>query len=121
VIAGHARCALDLSDGLLADLGHICQRSGVGARVEAARLPLSDSMRQHIDRHHDWTPALSGGEDYELCFTLSPAGERALREHYPEALAPYTCVGEIVPGQGVACTLPDGQGFNQGAGYDHFR
>ncbi len=119
-IARHARCALDISDGLMADLGHICARSGVGARIEVARLPLSNPLREYVAAHGDWSPALTGGEDYELCFTLPPEREAALRAVYPASLAPFRRIGEIVAGEGVECILPDGRRFEGGGGYDHF-
>lgn len=72
-LRGLASAAIDVSDGLAADLGHILRRSAVGAVLELDTLPLSDALRIHPQAR---TFALSGGDDYELCFTV-PAGRLA--------------------------------------------
>ena len=73
-LRGLASAAIDISDGLAQDLGHILSSSGVGAELELGRLPVSASL---LDFHKDdtarWALQLSGGDDYELCFTASPA------------------------------------------------
>ena len=68
-LRGVAHSAIDVSDGLLADLGHILERSDVAAEIELAALPVSDVMRRHIDRVAACRALLAGGDDYELCFT----------------------------------------------------
>jgi thiamine-monophosphate kinase len=78
-LVGLAHAAVDVSDGLVADLGHICRTSGVAARINTADVPLSPPAARAIDRD----PALlavvlTGGDDYELCFTLPSAAEPAL-------------------------------------------
>ncbi|MFV1997349.1 MAG: thiamine-phosphate kinase [Acidiferrobacterales bacterium] len=66
-----ASAMIDVSDGLVADLGHVLDSSGTGASVRLAAVPISDSYRDIFD-DVGWDPALSGGDDYELCFTVSP-------------------------------------------------
>ncbi len=66
-----AHSAIDISDGLLADLGHILKRSGVAAQVELAALPVSRILRRYLDRAAGSAALLSGGDDYELCFTAA--------------------------------------------------
>lgn len=61
-----ANSAIDLSDGLISDLGHIVKASDCGARIDLALLPFSDALSRHVEQALRW--ALSGGEDYELCF-----------------------------------------------------
>ena len=73
-----ARACIDVSDGLLADLGHITAASGVGAELEAALLPLSSALLGAVDEALARDFALSGGDDYELCFTV-PIGARRPR------------------------------------------
>lgn len=65
-----ASSAIDLSDGLISDLGHILKASGVGARIDLDLFPLSEPLRRHADPEQALRWALSGGEDYELCFTV---------------------------------------------------
>ncbi|WP_111979659.1 thiamine-phosphate kinase [Algibacillus agarilyticus] len=71
-----AHAALDISDGLLADLGHICQESGLNAQIHIESLPLSVALRTSVDPQKAVQYALSGGDDYELCFT-APQSKRA--------------------------------------------
>lgn len=66
-----ASAMIDISDGLVADLGHVLESSGVGASVNLAEVPISNQYREVIEMV-GWDPALSGGDDYELCFTVSP-------------------------------------------------
>jgi thiamine-monophosphate kinase len=70
-LLGVANSAIDISDGLVADLGHICERSRVAATIELARVPVSAVMRRHLDRPLAIAARLAGGDDYELCFTAS--------------------------------------------------
>lgn len=113
----YASAAIDISDGLLADLGHILAASEVGGRIESARLPLSPALaRLKGDKAVDY--ALRSGDDYELCLCFSPENwERA-----PEALKrQLTVIGvaEAGPGlhlDGVDCSLEAVP-----AGFDHFR
>lgn len=106
-LLGKASAAIDISDGLLADAGHIAAASGVGIRVDAAALPLSAALRAHGDSEQGLRWALAGGDDYELCFCL-PA----------EQVAPEGCtrIGEVVPGEGVVTGLD----LDFGKGYQHF-
>ncbi|HSB33901.1 MAG TPA: thiamine-phosphate kinase [Nitrospirota bacterium] len=91
-----SRCAhamIDVSDGLSSDLSHICEQSGVGAVVEAGKIPLSPQLRK-IAAHLSKTPvryALDGGEDYELLFTVPPEKTKKLRS----LGLPATEIGEI--------------------------
>ncbi|WP_210395925.1 thiamine-phosphate kinase [Motiliproteus sediminis] len=77
-LRGRASAAVDISDGLAADLGHVLGRSGVGATLWLDQLPLSEPMRDNYTAEQAQRFALGGGEDFELCFTLPPAGETEL-------------------------------------------
>jgi len=96
-----ASACIDVSDGLLADLGHICQASEVGAEIEADFLPISQSLRQAFapERYRDF--ALSGGDDYELCFTASEADARRIVEVFSRLDCGVTRIGRIVAEPGV--------------------
>jgi len=74
-----ANACIDISDGLAADLGHILERSKVGANIEWDALPLSDSVLAYINETGDWSMPLIAGDDYELCFTVNPEKAAHLR------------------------------------------
>ncbi len=97
-LRGIARAAIDISDGLVADLGHICRRSGVGAIVELDRLPVSELLRG-IPRWRE--TVLTGGDDYELLFTAD-AGDRTAIAALSRTLdLPLTRIGRTTVGEGV--------------------
>lgn len=106
-ILGVATSAIDISDGLLADAGHIAAASGVQLRIEPEALPLSPALASCLENNSRLRWALSGGDDYELCFTL-PAG----------CAAPDGCtrIGDVTEGEGVYTGLD----LDFEAGYQHF-
>jgi len=115
-LRGRASAALDISDGLLADCGHIAQASAVALQVERDRLPLSAALHS-LAGERALDCALSGGDDYRLAFTLPAQYLSALQAQWPEA----TVIGRAVAGQGVQ--LLDGAGRRldpPSAGYQHF-
>lgn len=121
-LLGLSRCAIDISDGLLADLGHICNQSDCGAEIRLAQIPLSDELRHYYRDQVDWDLVLASGDDYELCFTVAPADEDTLLQKLQAQAVPVTCVGEITSTPGIRCSLPDGSSFRPGSvGYEHFR
>lgn len=115
-LVGVARAAVDVSDGLLADLGHICERSHVGARLDAERLPVSAAARARVGQTHAHDAALRGGDDYELCFTAAPGQRNAIAALSTRLALPLTRIGEIVAGQGVHA----GSDATGTRGYEHF-
>ncbi len=114
---GLASAMIDLSDGLSVDLAHICDESGVGAEIEAARVPVSEALECFARDPLDL--ALNGGEDFQLLFTVRPARRAAV-----EALAKrhgLTRVGTIVAGRRVSLVGPDGKKKPLRArGFEHF-
>ena len=121
-LAGIAHAMIDISDGLLADLGHICETSGVAAIVELAALPLSPAARVIVDREPGVRTALAaGGDDYELLFTASAGSTKAIDDLSSALGLPITRIGEIEPGDRVR--LVDAQGRTiaiDEPGYRHF-
>ncbi|WP_439327575.1 thiamine-phosphate kinase [Lonepinella sp. BR2357] len=89
-------CALDLSDGLVGDLGHILDRSGVSAVINLEDLPCSSALLNLYGREQAEQFALQGGEDYELCFTVPDHQKALLEQHLAPLKVPYTCIGRIV-------------------------
>jgi len=121
VLRGVATAAIDLSDGLAADLSHILEASDVGARIELDRLPLADQVAGAVAATGDWGLPLGSGDDYELCFTLPPDHARELPVLAAAAGCPLTQIGEIDEGDGLRFVKPDGGHWHpRGTGYDHF-
>ncbi|WP_339407506.1 thiamine-phosphate kinase [Pseudomonas helleri] len=116
-LRGKATSALDISDGLLADCGHIAAASQVGLVVELDRVPISLALEEFLGDSAAQQAALSGGDDYVLAFTL-PALE------LPTLLAdgwPIHVIGRVVEGQGVALVDDKGQDITAPVrGYQHF-
>ena len=117
-----ATALIDLSDGLRSDLGHVLKASGVGARVEAAALPLSASFRAALAIEPALLDlSLAGGEDYELLWSALPSAAAALAALSAELELPLTCIGEIVAGTGLVVAAADGQEIiSAKVGYNHF-
>ncbi len=121
-LVGIAHAMMDVSDGLVGDLGHICAVSGVGAVIEAGRLPLSPSARAAIVADPGlFTAALAGGDDYELLFT-APAGTEASLAALARKLAvPVTMIGRVTAGSGVTVLDATGTAMSVAVGgYQHF-
>ncbi|GGY74267.1 thiamine-monophosphate kinase [Cellvibrio zantedeschiae] len=120
LLKGIASAALDISDGLVADLNHICEASDLGAVIDVENLPLSPALLAVGDLQQARTWALSGGDDYELCFTVSPEKMPELAMLIAQEKINATVVGEIVAGVGVQCEL-EGEAYELTAqGYQHF-
>lgn len=116
-----AHAAIDISDGLLADLGHIVQASGVGASLDYCRVPLDpelESMR-HDQRVRE--AALAGGDDYELCFTAAPDRRQAIEALGRHMNLPLARIGSINKTMNIQVQGEHGEPIHIGrAGYDHF-
>ncbi|HOM12113.1 MAG TPA: thiamine-phosphate kinase [Rubrivivax sp.] len=120
-LRGIASSAIDISDGLLGDLGHLLRRSGVGARLDADALPASaalaalpPALRRELQLH--------GGDDYELLFSAAPAQRGAVLAAASDAGVAVSCIGRIEPG--AALTVTDGAGQPlavRRGGFDHFK
>lgn len=116
-----ATSCIDISDGLAADLGHILEASGIGARLELERLPRSPAYASVFDAV-GWEPALAGGDDYELCFTAPAAREPDLLKMFAALGLACTAVGEIEAQPGLRIYDKAGKRYTPAkAGYDHFR
>jgi thiamine-monophosphate kinase len=120
-LAGLASSAIDVSDGLLADLGHVCSASGVGAEVALQALPASPGLLARFDAATRARLQAAGGDDYELCFTAPVARRDAIAALAADTGIALARIGLIVAGEGVRATLEDGSAWQPGrAGYAHF-
>lgn len=121
-LRGIAHAAIDVSDGLVADLGHVCETSGVGAAIEWSRVPLSEAGRKALAAKPGLRDAvLAGGDDYELLFTGAADSRDAIVEAGQASGVAVTAVGWIVAGTGVSVVDSDGRRIETGSGgYRHF-
>jgi thiamine-monophosphate kinase len=120
-LRGIASAAIDLSDGLVGDLGHILAASGLGATLRADTLPRSVALAaQSIDWQRLCT--LAGGDDYELLFAAPPAQDDAVRAAGERAGVAVTCIGELHAGAGLTLLDADRRVLSAApyAGFDHF-
>jgi thiamine-monophosphate kinase len=120
-LRGIASACIDVSDGLLADLGHVCAASGVGAELDTDALPLSSALTANFDSDTCRQLALSGGDDYELCFTAASAREPEVVGTLARIGCGATRIGCIVAGAGTRVL---DAGANEieiaRAGWEHF-
>lgn len=118
-VAPYASAAIDISDGLAADLGHICAASGVGAVVEVERVPVSDAYRRCLSQA-GWEPALGFGDDYELCFTVPPEDARRVEQAAATIAPGITRIGRV-SGDAIQW-MHNGKPYSiRDQGYRHFR
>jgi thiamine-monophosphate kinase len=120
-LGGIANAAIDISDGLLADLNHILMRSDVGATIFLEKLPLSSALTKNVSLEVARQYALSGGDDYELCFTVSSEKEKAFQMALSALHCHYTMIGIIEARKGLYLeTSTDRKRVTNIRGYQHF-
>ncbi len=120
-LRGLATAAIDVSDGLLADLGHICRASGVAAKIYSNKIPLSAVLSAVVAREQGLGYALTGGDDYELCFTAPAKSRQTLATIAGELGVAITEIGLLEEGEGLVCVDDREQPLNfSSAGYQHF-
>lgn len=118
-IAPLAHAGMDVSDGLVADLGHICAASGCGAEIDLAAVPTSPAAQEAGERHA--LTRITGGDDYELLFTAPTAAEPRLRAAARKTGVAVTRIGRIVAGSGVRAVGPGGRAVPiKAGGWQHF-
>ena len=120
-----SRCAIDVSDGLVADLGHILEASHRGAQINLSQMPLSSSAQYYFEHYHksviDWSMVLTCGDDYELCFTVKAEDELAVRKLADKYQIKVSCVGEITDSTELEFFTAGKEVVNiSGTGFKHF-
>lgn len=121
-LRGLASAAIDISDGLAQDLKHILQRSGVGATLDVDHLPRSQALQTSLQAEDAIALALTGGDDYELCFTVPPQHQSRLQSLAAHWDCACTEIGVIEAQPGLRYQRIDNNRFylSSGTGYDHF-
>ncbi|MAZ01581.1 MAG: thiamine-phosphate kinase [Sneathiella sp.] len=122
LLTGKATACIDISDGPLADIGHIAEESSLGAVIEWKRVPLSDAARAAVAKDsHLRDVILTGGDDYELAFTLPPALEEELDQLARDSGITLTVIGRMTAGEGVRVVDEDGSDMPlKTRGWQHF-
>lgn len=114
--------AIDVSDGLVGDLSHICERSGVAANVNIDKLPFSDSARCCVSGENLIRAALYGGDDYQLCVTVAQDNVQDFLRTAKEKGTVVNCIGEIVEGDSVCLSTGEDKQWNvEELAYQHFK
>lgn len=120
-LVGYANACIDVSDGLLADLGHILEASRCGAQLELEKLPEAGLLAK-LEDESKWRYQLAGGDDYELLFSLPPSHEDMLRTWSRDLDTRLSVIGRVTEGDGILCMGPQGDEFYpQSVGFEHFR
>lgn len=120
-LSGLAHAAIDVSDGLLADLAHVCAASNVGVELQLQSLPMSPVLRASFDEEQAHGFQASGGDDYELCFTAPVSARDRIWHLRGETGVTLTRIGSITEGGGVRVRDANGQLWRPArSGYEHF-
>ncbi len=115
----HASAAMDVSDGLLTDLSKLCAASGCGAQLQLEQLPTSSALRMLFGERHE-SLILSGGDDYELLFTINPKSLSLLQDISAHTQVSCTLIGVMTEESGVRCLRNNQSVVITDTGFDHF-
>jgi thiamine-monophosphate kinase len=121
----YSRCAIDISDGLVADLGHIMSASTCGAQINLSNIPLSSATRYYFSRYTndliDWSTVLAAGDDYELCFTVDELDVSMVRSLADKHQLPVSCIGKITKSEELTFLNENHEAVSfDCTGYKHF-
>jgi len=116
----YATAAIDLSDGLLADLGHICSASGVGANIVLDNLPISSAVKETLTSENAYDIALQGGDDYELLFSVAEDNRVGMETALANTGNKISCIGQLNGSEKITTTLNNQPVSIQVQSYQHF-
>lgn len=121
----YSKCAIDISDGLIADLGHILKASNCGAQIYLLDVPVSSAARYYFDQYNqtkiDWSMLLTRGDDYELCFTTDDIHSDVIIKLAEKHGLSVTCIGVIIESKELVCRDEKNQSINfSDVGFKHF-
>ena len=120
LLAEYSVAAIDVSDGVMADLQHICEASGVGAIINIDRLPVSEALMKFYKNKPEWKDIITAGDDYELCFTCPQSQVSEIQKTLKSYHVSMSCIGEITVETGIKC-FDNNQLLNiNHSGYQHF-
>jgi thiamine-monophosphate kinase len=119
-LRGYASAAIDLSDGIISDLGHICSASKVGANIVLDDLPISNALRDSVDVEDAFEMALVGGDDYELLFTVSEDNKVGMETALANTGNTITCIGQINRSEKITTTLNSKPVAINAKSFEHF-
>ena len=120
VLRDYATSAIDISDGLISDLGHICQASNVGANIVLDDLPISDIMNETLGKTAAIDVALKGGDDYELLFTVSEDNKVGMETALINTGVAITCIGQLNGSEKITTTMDNKPVSINSQGFEHF-
>lgn len=117
-----ATSCIDISDGIAADLGHILEKSNVGATVQLEHLPINPIIKKHYSEQQAWELALTGGDDYQLCFTIPKKRLESFERSIGDFDIKLTHIGTIEKQPGLRLVKPDDSPYElkHAEGYKHF-
>lgn len=122
ILRDYANACIDISDGLVADLGHITEKSNVGATIYCEKIPLSPEFRENLtDETLVYSLILSGGDDYELCFTVAENKQAEFETMANKMNISVSCIGVIETKAGVRCLNKNEEINVLDTGYQHFK
>ncbi len=119
-LRNYATACIDVSDGLLGDAGKLAQASGCGLEIAFADVPVSEELQSAVGDQRARELALTGGDDYELCFTVRPSEVDRLRHNLPPQRWGYCCIGVLRESPGTIVTNKGSVIEFSHSGYDHF-
>ena len=120
-LASIVSAGIDISDGMLADLGHLCRSSGTGAEINLSAVPVSDLLKQRLTEQGALAMAMTAGDDYELLFTAPHDNEQLVLALSQTIGVPIHCIGTVTSGNKVICLDTEGAEITfDKDGYQHF-